>query len=174
MSRRQYVPLGVIIERRASDHPWLDHTIRPVSVVPGMSAPEEGGGWRLMMEGDGWAHFHAGTLNLELFAGETEGYRNNLANSPPHVYVVLSPGTEPGDPEMVASLVTACPFEAERYMEDSDMVVEGVPMPDEIAAWVGAFVEAYHVEEEFVKRKRRPYDPRKGDMRARPLLEEGE
>ena len=149
MSRRQYVPLGVIIERRASDHPWLDHTIRPVSVVPGMSAPEEGGGWRLMMEGDGWAPVHAGTL-------------------------VLSPGAEPGDPEMVATLVTACPYEAERYMEDSEIVVEGVPMPEEVAAWVGAFVDAYHVEEEFLKRKRKPYDPRKGDMRARPLLEDGE
>ena len=48
-------------------------------------------------------------------------------------------------------------------------------MPEELAAWIGTFVDTFHVEEQFVKRKRnKAYDPRKGDMRPRPLVETDE
>ena len=175
MSRRQTVMLGVIIERRKIDNPWQDYSYHPVAVVPGMPALDAGEGWRLIREGEGWTHFHAATLELELFAGETEGYKANLSNFQPHVYVVLAPGEEAEDEEVVPKLVTACPYEAESYMEDSEMIVEGVPMPDELAAWLGAFVDTFHVEEEFVKRKRnKAYDPRKGGFRPRPLVESDE
>jgi len=175
MSRRQTVMLGVIIERRAIDNPWKDYTFHPVAVVPGMSAMDEGSGWRLIREGAGWTHFHAATLELELFAGETEGYKMNLSSLQPHVYVVLAPGEEAEDEEVVPKLVTACPYEAESYMEDSEMIVEGVPMPDELAAWLGAFVDTFHVEETFLKRKnKKAYDPRKGGFRPRPLVESDE
>lgn len=174
MSRRQTVMLGVIIERRKIDNPWQDYTYHPVAVVPGMAETEDGE-WRVLREGEGWTHFHVGVLELELFAGETEGYKTNLSNFQPHIYVVLAPGEEADDPEVVAKLVTACPYEAESYLEDSEMIVEGVPMPEELAAWIGAFVDAHHVEEVFVKRKRnKAYDPRKGDMRPRPLVETDE
>jgi hypothetical protein len=175
MSRRQTVNLGVIIERREIDNPWQDYSFRPVAVVPGMEAMEDNAEWRLIREGAGWTHFHAATLELELFAGETQGYKANLSNFQPHVYVVLSPGEEADEPEVVPSLVTACPYEAESYMEDSEMIVEGVPMPDELAAWIHSFVETYHVEETFKKRKnKKAYDPRKGMERPRPLLETDE
>lgn len=174
MSRRQTVMLGVIIERREIDNPWQDYSYHPVAVVPGMAAIEDGE-WRVLREGDGWTHFHVATLELELFPGETEGYKTNLSNFQPHVYVVLAPGEEADDPEVVPKLVTACPYEAESYLEDSEMIVEGVSMPEELAAWLGAFVETHHVDEQFVKRKRnKAYDPRKGDMRPRPLVETDE
>lgn len=172
---RQAVTLGVILEQRDVNHPWKEHDIRPVAVVPGLSPLAEGEAWRLLRQGEGWSQFHAATLPLELFAGETEGYRNNLANPVPHVYVVLTPGEGADDPEVIPTLVTVCPYEAERYMEDSEMAVEGVPMPEEIAAWLAAFVDAFHVEEAFTKRKqKKAYDPRKGDLRPRPLIEDGE
>ncbi len=66
------------------------------------------------------------------------------------------------DHDVVPFLVTACPYEAESYIESGDEIVEGVPMPDVVLAWVEDFVEAHHVEEPFKKRKRKPYDPRKG------------
>ena len=116
--------------------------------------------------------FHAATLELELFPGETEGYKTNLSNFQPHVYVVIAPGEEADDPEVVPTLVTACPYEAESYMEDSEMIVEGVPMPEELAAWIGAFVETFHKDEVFKKRKnKKAYDPRKGGFRPRPLVD---
>ncbi|MEQ8226871.1 MAG: DUF3305 domain-containing protein [Rhodospirillales bacterium] len=175
MSRRQAVNLGVIIERREIDNPWQDYSFRPIAVVPGMPEMEDEAEWKVIREGEGWTHFHVATLELELFAGETTGYRTNLSNFQPHIYVVLSPGEEAGDPEVIPSLVTACPYEAESYMEDSEMIVEGVPMPDELAAWIGSFIDTYHVEETFQKRKnKKAYDPRKGGMRPRPLVESDE
>lgn len=160
--------LGVVIERRDSDNRWADHTYQPIAVFQGAPAKDPHGEWTMLREGEGWAHFHAATLPLELFRGETEGYRVNLSNDPPHIYIVLSPGEEADDPEMLVHMVTACPFEAESYTEDSDQMVEGVMMPPEVAAWVKTFCDTHHKDVPFKKRKRKSYDPRKGDfMRPR-------
>ena len=160
--------LGVVIERRDSDNRWTDHTYQPIAVFQGAPPKDPHGEWTMLREGDGWAHFHAATLPLELFRGETEGYRVNLSNDPPHIYIVLSPGEEADDPEMLVHMVTACPFEAESYTEDSDQMVEGVMMPPEVAAWIKTFCDTHHKDVPFKKRKRKSYDPRKGDfMRPR-------
>ncbi len=157
------LPLGIVVERRDIDSRWQDHSWMPVAVIPGAAPLENPGQWVLLREGEGWCHFHVGTLDLQLFRGETEGYRVNLANSPPHVYVVLSPGEEADDGDVVPFLVTACPYEAESYLESGDDIVEGVPMPPEIAAWIQDYVDRHHVEQPFKKRKqKKAYDPRKG------------
>ncbi len=78
------MPISVVIERRASDHPWQDHVWRPIGVLPRTaSAPGA-----VLAEGDGWVQFHC-TLDLELFRGETEGYLTNLSQTPPVIFVVL-------------------------------------------------------------------------------------
>jgi hypothetical protein len=109
----------------------------------------------MLTEGDGWTHFQAGTLTLELFRGETEGYLVNLTQVPPVVYVVLRRGEEADENEVEPFHVTVCPYEAMGYVEGGDDVVEGVSMPPEVRAWVGEFVERYHVETPFIKRKNR-------------------
>ena len=158
--RCESLPLGLVLERRRLDHPWQDYAWRPVAVFPG---DPEGEPWRVLKEGDGWVHYFAGTLELELYPKETDGYRVNLSQPVPLVFVVLRPDEEDEtDHEVVPFLVTACPYEAESYIESGDEIVEGVPMPDAVLAWVGDFVETHHVEETFKKRKRKPYDPRKG------------
>ena len=152
------IPLGIMIERRAIENRWRKHDWRPIAVLPGAEADVR---WRLLREDETVAQFHAATLPLDLYQKETEGYRVNLANTPPMVYVVLRPGEEYGDEDVEPFLITACPFEAESYAESGDEIVEGVPMPPEILARVTAFVGQHHVEEVFKKRKRKPYDPRK-------------
>jgi hypothetical protein len=153
--------LGVVVERRAIDNRWRKHDWRPVSVLPGADADAR---WRLLRDDAeaGIATFHAATLPLELYEKETEGYRVNLSNTPPMVYVVLRPGEDYGDEDVEPFLVTACPFEAESYAESGDEIVEGVPMPPEVLSLVHAFVARHHTDEPFKKRKRKPYDPRKG------------
>ncbi|WNJ99163.1 molybdenum cofactor guanylyltransferase MobA [Thalassospiraceae bacterium LMO-JJ14] len=162
--KHEIIPLGVVIERRDSDSRWQDYTYQPVAVFPGAPAKDPHDEWVQLREGDGWVHFHAATMPLELFRGETEGYRVNLSNDPPHIYIVLNPAEEADDPEMLVHLVTACPYEAESYTEDTDQMVEGVVMPPEIAAWVKTFCDTHHKDVPFKKRKRKPYDPRKGDF----------
>ena len=78
----------------------------------------------------------------------------------------MTPGEEDDAAEIVPFLVTVSPHEAEGYTEDSEQIVEGVPMPPEMVTWVKEFIAKYHVEVAFKKRKRKPYDPRKSGFRG--------
>jgi hypothetical protein len=147
------MPVSVVLERRAAESRWADYVWRPVGVLT--AAGDERG--RLLAEGAGWAHYHGGTLDIELFRGEAEGYLTNLSQVPPKVYVVLrrNEDTETADDgilEFEPFLVTVCPYEAMGYSEGSE-VVEGVPMPPEIVVWLRDFVARHYVETPFVKRK---------------------
>ena len=159
MKTIESLSLGVVIERREIDNPWQEHVWAPVSVIPGAPEIEE---WRVLRQGEGWIQYHAGTLEIELHRKETDGYRQNLSQHPPMVYVVLRQGEEEGDHDVEPFLVTACPNEALDYLDSGEEIVEGVPMPDDIVAWVRDFVDEHHVEVPLKKRKRKPYDPRKG------------
>ncbi len=167
MSAKESVDLGIVIERREIDNPWQDYSWTPVAVFPGappLNATDE---WRKLREGEGWVHYHAATLELELFRGETDGYRTNLSSEVPYVYVVLTPGEEEDEPEVIPFLATVCPHEASDYYEDTEQIVEGVPMPTELAVWVQEFIDKHHVDAKFKKRKRKPYNPRKEGFNAR-------
>lgn len=161
MAADAVMPVSIVVERRAVNSQWLDHVWRPIGVLP-VTANDHG---RLLAEGEGWAQFHGGTLDIELFRGETEGYRNNLSQTSPMVYVVLRKNEEADGLEFAPFLVTACPYEAMGYNEDNDEVVEGVPMPPEVMVWVQDFVTRHHVDRPFVKRKNKR---REDDIRGRP------
>ncbi len=173
-SKRESVDIGIVIERREIDNPWQDYVWSPVAAIVGAEPMDPTDEWLELRRGEDWVHYHAGTLTLELFPGETEGYRSNLSEDQPFIYVVLNPGEEADEPEVMPFLATACPYEAAGYTEDSEQIVEGVPMPPEVVAWVLDFVERHHVEAPFPKRKqKKAYDPRKGNLRDqhRPGLE---
>jgi hypothetical protein len=154
--------LGVVLERRRIAHPWQEHAWRPVSVVPG--GPEVGAP-RLLQSGEGWEHFHVATLDLELFPRETEGYRYNLSQARPVVYLLWRNGeaSAAGWPDLFH--VTVCPYEAQDYLDTGDVTVEGVAMPGAVAHWIADFVARHHVDERFEKRRRKPHtaeDPELG------------
>jgi hypothetical protein len=143
--------VGIVLECSRSGHPWQDHCWHAQALIP------EGGpagDWRLLTQGPGWRRFYAGTLPLELHRGETEGYRENLLSSRPAIYIVLRKGV--GGHELAPLLITACPHEAQSYGGDGDDVVEAVPMPALLEAWIRRFVERHHIEKAFVKRKQKP------------------
>ena len=149
MAADAVMPVSVVVERRTVQSQWVDHVWRPIGVLP-IAANDHG---KLLAEGEGWSQFHGGTLDLELFRGETEGYLNNLSQVPPVVYVVLRRNEEAEGLEYEPFLVTACPYEAMGYSEGNDDVVEAVPMPPEIMVWLQDFVARHHVDTPFVKRK---------------------
>lgn len=168
VKKTEKMPVGVVVERRISDNRWLDYSWHPVAVIPGAPPLGDDGEWRLMREGEGWTQFLIGTMNLELFRGETEGYRVNLSSTP-QIYIVLTPGEEADESDIVPFLVTACPYEAESYTESGEEIVEGVPMPSEVQGWIEAFVDQHHVDQPFKKRKnKKAYDPRKGGFSRPP------
>lgn len=160
MGKQETMPLGIVLERRRLDHPWKDHAWVPVDVIPGAPARDPGGDWLLLKAGDGWARYHSATLPLELFRKETDAYKLALAQVPPRVFVILRTDEEAGATHEVAPFaVTASPSEAQDYLDTNDDIVEPVPMPAEVIAFVHDFIEQHHVDEPFFKRKRKRHNP---------------
>jgi hypothetical protein len=161
MSADAVMPVSVVIERRATENQWDDHLWRPVGVLP--RADLERG--KLLAEGEGWTQYYGGVLDIELFRGETDGYRTNLSQDSPSVYVVLRRDADAEGLEFEPFMATVCPYEAMSYSEGNDDFVEGVPMPPEVMEWLREFVALHHVDRPFVKRKNRRH---KDDDRGRP------
>jgi hypothetical protein len=149
MSADAVMPVSVVVERRAIDNKWDDHLWRPVGVLPRADLAIG----KLLAEGEGWAQYYGGALDIELFRGETDGYRTNLSQSPPLIYVVLRRNPEADILEFEPFMATVCPYEAMSYSEGNDDVVEGVPMPPDVMKWLQEFVTLHHVDRPFVKRK---------------------
>jgi hypothetical protein len=169
MEHQETLPLGVVLERRRVEHPWKDFDWRPVAVIPGAPACDPEGDWRVLDEGEDWIHYHGGTLALELFRRETEGYRTNLAYDPPRIFVVLRSGEDTEcRHELVPFLVTVCPYEAQDYLDSGEEIVEAVAMPPDVIAFVQAYIDQHHVDEPFKKRKRKRHDEEGESFARRP------
>ena len=142
------MPLGVVLRRVPGVTRWAKWSWTATSVLPGAGPAD----WReLRREGDA-AEFHAATLPLELHGAETEAYLHGLSAEVPSIYVVMRT-TGPDDPLDVL-LVTASPYEAQDYCDSGEEIVEKVAMPHGLIAWVRDFVEKFHEDEVFIKRKR--------------------
>ena len=143
--------LGIVVERRKLDNPWIAHSWKPVAVIPGLSKVEA---WRLMEQGADWAHFLCGSLPVTLHRKETEAYRVNLAAETPAVYVMLCETEGGADQEVEAVRATVSPYDAQDYLDSGEDIIEAVAMPDEVRAWIEAFVAEHHADVPFKKRKR--------------------
>lgn len=157
--------LGVVATRRVSTNKWAP----PVSWAPSAVmplAPPTAPMTRLTPEGaqETW---YVGPAELTLHPGETAHYRDNLQSGRPSLWVALR---EAGDGVSIA-VVTADPYEGEALAGDAGLILEAVPMPAEIASAIGAFYEAFHVEREFFKRKRKKADPEALARRAPRVLD---
>jgi hypothetical protein len=161
--RGQVMRLGVVVERRELHNRWQRWSWRPVAVIPGAA---EITAWHELARAEGVVRWHAATLPLLLHRKETEGYRVNLSSVQPAVYAVLRP-VPPERPrangaahehEVEPFRVTASAYEAQDHM-DGDDIIEAVPMPAGVIAWVQAFIDRHHVDQPFIKRKRKRHDP---------------
>lgn len=147
--------VGVVVERHALASRWATHRWHPGAVL---AAVPETAAWTEIENNGGIARFYAGEAELELVPSETEGYRFNLESRTPSAWVVLRsspPGDDGRDIELLT--VTVSPSEAEARSGVGDDVIEAVPLPPEIAAWMIEFVAHHHVDRPRFKRKRNPY-----------------
>ena len=141
--------VGVVLGRRSLDNPWIDHMwVAQALLYP---APEAEPG-TLLSKDEALALVYAGAATIELFVSETANYRDNLLSGAPGLWVAARSRSDGGIPEFVR--VTADPTEGEAYFESGNDIVAALPMPAELNAWITAFVDAYHVERVFLKRKR--------------------
>jgi hypothetical protein len=151
---RETMRIGVVVERRVLDNPWVDHAWSPVAALAGAPAAAP---WTVLSETPRATRYYAGAFELEFFGSDTTMYRENLRSGRPSLWVSLRPADTP--PGVVLQLVTADPAEGEALTEPGTDVIETVPMPVEVQQRLAAFVEAHHVERPFVKRKRDRADP---------------
>ena len=167
------VPLGIVIRKSPGVTRWARWTWRVIDVMPGAGDAE----WRELRRDGDTVEYHAATVPMELWASDTEAYLTGLSARVPAVYVVLREATdEDAEHEVEVVLATASPYEAQDYLDSGEEIVEQVPMPEGLAAYVRDFVEEHHEDEEFVKRRR---DNRKageaadgkGDPRIRQLAD---
>lgn len=169
MQKEDSLKLGILLERRDSDHPWLDHEWVFVGVIPGAPELED---MRVIREAPGLTQFHAATLELTMHRAEAEAYQYNLTSPEPSIFVVLrEPDEDDDDVPIVAELVTVSPYEAQDYLDSSEELVERILMPDNIKAWVSEFVDAHYKEEPFKKRKRDKLRPEEYKFGQEPLVE---
>ena len=148
------IPVGVVVERRKADSPWLDFVWRAVGALP--DEPDMARWTVLRREGE-TVLYYAGSATIDLYRSETGLYRDNLASDTPQIWIVLSPAE--GDWPYAVASVTVDPAEGEAFTEAGANLVEAVPMPDVIRNAVEDFIAEHHVERSFVKRKRGSADP---------------
>lgn len=148
------IMVGVVVERRKADSPWIDFLWRPVGVLP--DAPDIAE-WSVLREEGEAVLFYAGSRAIELHRSETARYRDNLATDSPMLWIVLSPAE--GQWPYSLAAVSADPAEGEAFTEAGANLVETVPMPPAVREIVERFVAEHHVEREFVKRKRDRANP---------------
>jgi hypothetical protein len=148
------IAVGIVVERRKAQSPWIDFTWKPIAALPGQP------------DALPWTTFYAGAAEIGLYRTETANYRNNLGSGVPMLWVALRPsGVEP--PYEIFA-VTADPSEGEAWTETGTDLVDVVPMPEVVRAAIDAFVAEHHVEQPFHKRERDRADPealaRRGPM----------
>jgi Protein of unknown function (DUF3305) len=145
------MPIGVVVECRKIVNRWRDWRWQAVEVVPELAA---GTGWQELRRGDGWSRFVQGGLALELHRKATEDYKYALSAVPAQLYVVLR--SNEGEPVPFRPfLITASPWEAQACQDSGEDVIDAVPMPDLVAAWVEEFVAGHHVDQPFFERQRK-------------------
>lgn len=142
------MPVGVVMRRKPGVTPWQKWSWKPVAVIPGAGPAD----WKLLREETEYTDFHAGTMAVELYRTDTAAYLEALNAPAPVVFVIMrdSDREHPFDVHQV----TVSAFEAQDYTDSGEEMVEPVPMPEGMIAWVRDFVERHHEEEVFIKRKR--------------------
>ena len=156
------ITVAIVVERRRSRSPWVDHVWAPFAVLPDIpdAAP-----WTSLGRDDDAERFYVGPADMELHTTETANYRDNLSTGAPRIWIVLRP--RDSAPALEVLCVTPDPAEGEAFTETGTELVDAVPMPEPIAQLLAAFVAEHHVERDFHKRRRDRADPEALAMRAR-------
>ncbi|SFD47177.1 DUF3305 domain-containing protein [Roseivivax sediminis] len=164
--RSTSMPVGVVVRRQPGVTRWAAWSWRPVAILPGAEAAD----WQILREDGEATEYHAATVPLTLYRGETEAYRVALSDTKPCVYVILRAAARGATMPWSVHLVTASPHEAALFETSGEEIVEKVPMPQGVAAWVGTWVASHHVEEPFVKRQRTGWTERRQDGIGDPRI----
>ena len=141
--------LGVVLDRHHDGQGWSGPRWSVVDVLPGrVDVPA----WTSIAEQTGWRRYYAGPVILELFAGAAAEYWRNLASSRPALYVILR--RDRAEPGVRLLGATVDPGEVEVHANSGDDLIEALPLPPFLAAWLWSFVDRHYVERPLHRRQR--------------------
>lgn len=166
---KRAIQIGAVVRRSLGVTRWARHIWKPVAVIPG--APEAF--WKELVREGEVVDFHAGTVTMDLFRADVEGYLVSLNMSSPSVWIILDRDQTSQSPSgWVVSTVTASAHEALDALDSGESIVEPVPIPESLAAWIKEFIDMHYIEEPFKKRRRDEIrvdgvEDAKGDPRIR-------
>lgn len=146
----QSMRVGVVMRRTPGVTRWAKWAWRATAVLPGAGDAD----WKVLREEAEVTEYHAATEVLWLYVSDAEAYAHELEGRSPSIYVVLRQADTQTPMPLKVIHVTASPYEAQDYSDSGEEIVERVPMPAGLRAWIAAFVQTHYVEEPFVKRRR--------------------
>lgn len=161
--------VGAVVRRAPGVTRWARDIWKPVAVVPG--APEAF--WKEMVRDGDVVDYHAGTVAMELFRADVESYLVSLNMATPSVWIIMDRDETRRSPSgWFVSAITASAYEAQDALDSGESIVEAVPIPESLAAWIKEFVDMHYIEEPFKKRRRDKHrvdgiEDGKGDARIR-------
>lgn len=168
MSREMTIILGVIAEKRKSSSRWAQDYWIPVGV---MLDPTDFKAGDVLLQDDRVTRYYMGHTDLTCYAADTEAYVENFDSGAPALYVVLRQDTDDETPlPWYLHSVTASPHAAQDHEVGAQDIVERIPMPPEIAAVLLGFLDEFHVDVKFRKRRRVDHDPEEQKFGKQPIF----
>lgn len=161
--------VGAVVRRSPGVTRWVKEIWKPVAVIPG--APDAF--WKELVREEDVVDYHAGTVTMELFRADVEGYLVSLNMAVPSVWIIMDRDVTSQSPSgWVVSTITASAHEALDALDSGESIVEAVPIPESMAAWIKEFIDMHYIEEPFKKRRRDEVrvdgaEDAKGDPRIR-------
>ncbi|MHA7854005.1 DUF3305 domain-containing protein [Marinobacter shengliensis] len=150
-SWKRELPVGAVVRRTPGVTRWARHIWTPVAVIPG--APEAF--WKEMVRDGEVVDYHAGTVTMQLYRADAEAYLVSLNMITPSVWVILDRDQSGQSPSgWFVSDITASAYEAQDALDSGESIVEPVPIPESLAAWIKEFIDLHYIEEPFKKRRR--------------------
>jgi hypothetical protein len=136
------MPIAVIMQKRAVDHPWASEAWSAVGVVPdrGDLPPMQP-----LSRTQSCEYYVVSGLRLELYPDENDGYFENCVAPEPKIFVMWRMQDERAMP-----VLASVSYGEGTRMLDSGEHADGVPMPGEIHAWL-----AHYLQQHYQPRRRR-------------------
>lgn len=135
------IPIRVVVARESSSHPWQDNAWRPIGLRLDDTLSD---GWTEVLRSEGAVHYLAATTTIVLRPDDALGYRINLANGEPVIYVVLQDTPCGAGWPVQVRLVTASPIEVRSLGEQAQDTVHRVAMPEALVERLRSFLDGYH------------------------------
>jgi Protein of unknown function (DUF3305) len=125
--------VAVIMQRRAIENRWQSEVWEPLGVLAGYEGDAKP---RVLVDETQIKQWIYPGHEIVLSVSEAEGYYHNVSSGEPCLFVLWRMEGEAAVPQFV----TASYDEASRWMDGGENV-DRVPIPPELFAWLGEFVE---------------------------------